>query len=112
MADLWIIRTIFLVVFVVTTYHLQPFGLGATESLVFGIASGLAIIVFEIRLRKVSLQRLIGAAIGSVLGILGAFLMSLVMASSLSSESVSFLQLGVLLLMMSAWWSAAPRATC
>ena len=99
MADLWVIRTIFLVVFVVTTYHLQPFGLGATESLVFGIASGLAIIVFEIRLRKVSLQRLIGAAIGSVLGILGAFLMSLVMASSLSSESVSFLQLGVLLLM-------------
>ncbi len=99
MADLWIIRTIFLVVFVVTTYHLQPFGLGANESLIFGIAAGLAIIVFEIRLRKVTLQRLIGAAIGSVLGILGAFLMSLVMASSLSSDSVSFLQLGVLLLM-------------
>ena len=99
MADLWIIRAIFLAVFVVTTYHLQPFGLGATESLVFGIASGLAIIVFEIRLRKVTLKRLIGAAIGSVLGILGAFLMSLVMASSLLSESVSFLQLGVLLLM-------------
>ena len=99
MADLWIIRTIFLAVFVVTSHHLQPFGLGAAESLVFGIASGLAIIVFEIRLRKVTLKRLIGAAVGSVLGILGAFLMSLVMASSLSSESVSFLQLGVLLLM-------------
>ncbi len=99
MADLWIIRTIFLVVFVVTTHHLQPFGLGANESLVFGAAAGLAIIVFEIRLRKVTLKRLIGAAIGSVLGILGAFLMSLVMASSLSSDSVSFLQLGVLLLM-------------
>ena len=99
MADLWIIRTTFLVVFVVTTHHLRPFGLGANESLIFGIASGLAIIVFEIRLRKVTLQRLIGAAIGSVLGILGAFLMSLVMASSLSSDSVSFLQLGVLLLM-------------
>ena len=99
MADLWIIRTIFLAVFVVTSHHLQPFGLGAAESLVFGIASGLAIIVFEIRLRKVTLKRLIGAAVGSVLGIFGAFLMSLVMASSLSSESVSFLQLGVLLLM-------------
>ena len=99
MADLWIIRTIFLVVFIVTTYHLRPFGLEATESLVFGAASGLAIIVFEIRLRQVTLKRLIGAAIGSVLGILGAFLMSLVMVSSLSSESVSFLQLGVLLLM-------------
>ena len=99
MADLWIIRTIFLAVFVVTSHHLQPFGLGAVESPIFGIASGLAIIVFEIRLRKVTLKRLIGAAVGSVLGILGAFLMSLVMESSLSSESVSFLQLGVLLLM-------------
>ncbi len=99
MADLWIIRTVFLAVFVITTHHLRPFGLEPTESLIFGTASGLAIIVFEIRLGKVTLKRLIGAAIGSVLGILGAFLMSLVMASSLSSDSVSFLQLGVLLLM-------------
>ena len=37
------------------------------------------IILFEIRLEQISLKRLIGAAFGSVLGIAGAFLMSLVL---------------------------------
>ena len=99
MADLWIVRAIFLGVFAAMTYHLGPFGFTGVPALVLGILSGIAIIIFEIRLRKVTLKRLIGAAIGSVLGIIGAFLMSLVMGSSLSSDSVSFLQLSVLLLM-------------
>ena len=99
MADLWIVRVIFLAVFAAMTYHLGPFGFRGAPALVLGILSGIAIIIFEIRLRKVTLKRLIGAAIGSVLGIIGAFLMSLVMGSSLSSDSVSFLQLSVLLLM-------------
>ena len=99
MADLWIVRIIFLAVFTAMTYHLGPFGFTGAPAVVLGILSGIAIIVFEIRLRKVTLKRLIGAAAGSVLGIIGAFLMSLVMGSSLSSDSVSFLQLSVLLLM-------------
>ena len=99
MADLWIVRIIFLAVFAAMTYHLRPFGLTGAPAIVLGILSGIAIIVFEIRLRKVTLKRLIGAAAGSALGIIGAFLMSLVMGSSLSSDSVSFLQLSVLLLM-------------
>ena len=99
MADLWIVRAVFLAVFVAMTYHLGPFGLTGVPAVLLGILSGIAIVVFEIRLRKVTLKRLIGAAIGSVLGIAGAFLMSLVMGSSLSSDSVSFLQLSVLLLM-------------
>ena len=99
MADLWIIRAIFLAVFATMTYHLGPFGLSGGPAIILGILSGIAIIIFEIRLRKVTLKRLIGSAIGSVLGIVGAFLMSLVMGSSLSSDSVSFLQLSVLLLM-------------
>ncbi len=99
MADLWIVRVIFLAVFTAMTYHLGPFGFTGAPAIVLGILSGIAIIAFEIRLRKVTLKRLIGGAIGSVLGIVGAFLMSLVMGSSLSSDSVSFLQLSVLLLM-------------
>ena len=99
MADLWIIRIIFLAVFVAMTYHLGPFGLTGAPAIVLGILSGIAVIIFEIRIRKVTLERLIGAAIGSVLGIIGAFLMTLVIGASLSSDSVSFLQLSVLLLM-------------
>jgi uncharacterized protein YacL len=61
---------------------------------------GIAVILFEMRLHRVSLKRLIGAAIGSVLGILGAYLFSLVIRNSISAGSTqSFLQLLVMLLM-------------
>ncbi len=99
MADLWIVRAIFLAVFIFLSHHLRPFGLEPHWALVFGLAVGGSVIVFEIRLRRVSLKRLIGAAIGSVLGILGAFMMSQVLGSSLESAGVAFLKLGVLLLM-------------
>jgi uncharacterized protein YacL len=97
--DLWIVRAIFLAIFTVLASYSKPFGLAPTPSVVLGLLGGAAIIIFELRLRNASLKRLIGAAIGSVLGIAGAFLMSAVLASSLRSESVSFLQLAVLLLM-------------
>ena len=61
---------------------------------------GVAIVIFEWRLRLVSLKRLIGAAIGSVLGIFGAYLFALVIRNSISSgPTQSFLQIMVMLLM-------------
>ena len=99
MLDLWIIRAVFLLVFTALTLHSRPFGLDMPASLLLGVLAGAGIIVFEIRLRRASLKRLIGAAIGSVLGIMGASLMSFVLGSSLESGSVSFIQLSVLLLM-------------
>jgi uncharacterized protein YacL len=59
---------------------------------------GGCIIFFEIRLEQVSLKRLIGAACGSVLGILGAFLMSLVLDKSVP-ENMRFLHVCLLLWM-------------
>jgi uncharacterized protein YacL len=61
-----------------------------------GLVLGCCIILFEIRLEQVSLKRLIGAAVGSVLGICGAFLMSLILGKAVDEP---FLQLCVLLLM-------------
>jgi uncharacterized protein YacL len=61
-----------------------------------GAIFGVCIIFFEMRLERVSLKRLIGAACGSVLGIVGAFIMSLVLAKA-SPEP--FLQVCLLLLM-------------
>jgi uncharacterized protein YacL len=58
--------------------------------------SGLSIIFFEMRLQRVSLKRLIGAACGSVLGIVGAFIMSLVLSKATPEP---FLQVCLLLLM-------------
>src|ERR1019366_9444426 len=51
-------------------------------------------------LRRISLKRLIGAAIGSILGIAGAYLFSLVIRNSIhEGPTQSFLQLFVMLIM-------------
>jgi uncharacterized protein YacL len=57
-------------------------------------------VLFEARLRIVSLKRLIGAVIGSILGIFGAYLFSLVLRDSIEpGRTQHFLQLFVMLLM-------------
>jgi uncharacterized protein YacL len=101
--DLWLIRFVFITVVAVACYELQPFGLSKFHGLISaaaGIGLGLAIVAFEARLRIVSLKRLIGAVIGSILGILGAYLFSLVIRNSIVHDSTQrFLQLIVMLLM-------------
>ena len=99
--DILIIRILFVAIVTASAYFLRPFGLPNYLAAAIGLALGLGIIVFEIRLRRVSLKRLIGAAIGSVLGILGAFLISRILDESLggSISTVPFLQLVIMLLM-------------
>ena len=98
--DLVIIRLVFIAVVALACYVLQPFGLNRTGATLVGVALGVAVLLFEMRLRVVSLKRLIGAAIGSVLGIFGAYLFSLVIRNSIApGNTQSFLQLLVMLLM-------------
>ncbi|MGC2742078.1 MAG: TRAM domain-containing protein [Candidatus Angelobacter sp.] len=101
--DLIIIRLVFISVVAVACYHLKPFGLAnfhAWISACTGIVIGIIIVWFEARLRVVSLKRLIGAVIGSILGILGAYLFSIVIKNSIThSETQRFLMLMVMLLM-------------
>jgi uncharacterized protein YacL len=83
----------------VSAWALAPFeryGLSRWLAGAAGLLLGVCIILFEIRLEKVSLKRLIGAAFGSVLGIIGAFVMSLVLAKATPEP---FLQVCLLLLM-------------
>jgi uncharacterized protein YacL len=101
--DLIIIRCVFILVVAVACYHLRPFGLAnfpAWISGAAGVAIGAIVVWFEARLRAVSLKRLIGAVIGSILGILGAYLFSVVIKNSIThSETQRFLMLMVMLLM-------------
>src|SRR6516225_3333357 len=100
MADLWIIRIVFIIVVTVACWVLHPFGLNGIPAIAVGIVMGAAVVAFEIRLRIVSLKRLIGAVIGSILGILGAYLFSVVLKNSITHpETQRFLQLMVMLLM-------------
>jgi uncharacterized protein YacL len=94
------VRVIFVIILTVSAFHLRPFGLSNIESAGLGLILGLFFVFFEIRLERASLKRLLGAAFGSILGILGAFMIShLLSASGIGKEANSFLQLTILLLM-------------
>ncbi len=94
------IRTIFILAIIAATYHLRPLGLSGLRSAVLGLALALFFVYFEIRLERASLKRLIGAAIGSILGILGALMIShLLNVTQLDRNAISFLQIVLLLLM-------------
>ena len=98
--DLVIIRIIFLVLIATASYWLHPFELRPAAAALAGAVIAGAVIFAEARLRQVTLKRLMGAAIGSILGILGAFLFSLVIHSSFPEGNTErFLQLLVMLLM-------------
>jgi uncharacterized protein YacL len=98
--DLIMVRLLFVVFVTVTCYLIQPFGLSPKLDAGVGALLGFAVVTFEWRLRLVSLKRLIGAAIGSVLGIFGAYLFALVIRNSIpAGNTQSFLQIMVMLLM-------------
>jgi uncharacterized protein YacL len=98
--DVLLIRFLFVAFVGVICFLIHPFSLPKNLDALVGLLIGAAIIVFELRLRSVSLKRLIGAAIGSVLGIFGAYLFALVIRSSLAPSPLqSFLQIMVMMVM-------------
>jgi uncharacterized protein YacL len=98
--DLFALRLLFVLVFAVICWFFRPFGMQAWIASLGGAVAAGFFIVFEVRVRALSLRRLFGAVIGSLLGIAGAFLFSLVLRNALPQGSVrSLLQIAVLLLM-------------
>jgi uncharacterized protein YacL len=103
--DLVIVRTLFLLTLTLTAYHLEPFGLQGLWAVGLGFTCALGILYFEHRLKQATLKRLIGAAIGSILGIVGATLISLMLTSTgtdrhfPSPETLFFIKLFILFLM-------------
>jgi uncharacterized protein YacL len=94
------IRTIFLLVIIVASFQLHPFGLSKPLAALLGAALGVFFVLFEVRLERASLKRLIGAAAGSIFGILGALMIShLLSLTALDKVTLSFLQVTLLLLM-------------
>lgn len=94
-ADVLIIRIGFVLLLALGGYLLNPLAKSShladvvgdsvrakqIVSALFGTVIGLLIIVFEIRARKASLKTLIGAAIGSTLGIIGAYLIGMLIST-------------------------------
>ena len=98
--DIIFVRLLFIIVVAVTCFLIGPFGQTRNIDAGVGAVIGAAIVLFEWKLRTVSLKRLIGAAIGSFLGICGAYLFALVIRNSAPpGNTQSFLQILVMLLM-------------
>jgi len=98
--DIIFVRFLFVIVVGITCFLIQPFGRTAPVDAGIGALIGAGIVLFEWKLRTVSLKRLIGAAIGSILGICGAYLFALVIRNSIPpGHTQSFLQILVMLLM-------------
>ena len=94
------VRLIFAIACVAAGYHFHPFGLSNLVAAGVGLAFSISVFLFEVRLQRASMRRLIGAAVGSILGILGAYLMGLVLArTSIPEGSRSFLDVALLLVM-------------
>ncbi|HEX8493704.1 MAG TPA: TRAM domain-containing protein [Pyrinomonadaceae bacterium] len=108
-----LIRLVFTGILVASGYVLHPVPahwLPETGALPPGIAARLAsavvaaliavaIIFFEIRIRRASLKTLIGAAVGSILGIVGAYLIGSLIShqdsTAVGAETKSFLTLSL-----------------
>src|SRR3984957_6622963 len=98
--DHMLVRLIFSLACVAAGFHFHPFGLSSPIAAGVGLTFSISVFLFEIRLQRASMRRLIGAAFGSILGIIGAYLMGLVLQrTSIPEGSRSFLDVALLLVM-------------
>ncbi len=97
----WFLRGFFALTFSAATYYLRPFGLSGLVSAFLGAGLAAAIIAFEMRVRQSSLRTLVGAALGSLMGIIGATLISLIVTHMpfLPANTATFVQLFILAVM-------------
>jgi uncharacterized protein YacL len=108
--DVLIIRIGFVALLMLLGFQLNPFvntqRFGAIDdstrrilSALLGGVIGLVIIGFEMRVKRASLKTLIGAAIGSILGIIGAFLIGILISiqkeAAVSAEMQTFLTISL-----------------
>jgi len=111
--DILILRVSFVGMLILLGYLLNPFertqrfGLGnigdeTTRRMLsagLGAAVALLVIAFEMRVRRASLKTLIGAAVGSILGIVGAFLIGVLISiqkeAAVSAEMQTFLTISL-----------------
>ncbi|MGN6591489.1 MAG: PIN/TRAM domain-containing protein [Terriglobales bacterium] len=100
MADILFIRLALVITLATAAAYLRPFDLRPAWAVAVGAAIAGIIILFEIRLNRVNYKRLMGAAAGSLLGIIGAFLVSLVVSGAgFEPRTTSYANLVILLVM-------------
>ena len=94
------LRAIFILSVITAAYHLRPFHWSSWVSALVGAILACAFVFIEMRLRKASLKRLIGAVFGGIFGVTGALIIShLLSLTSLEKATISYVQITLLLLL-------------
>jgi hypothetical protein len=83
--DVIILRVVFTAFLISAGYVLHPIPGHRLFSAAAAAITAVAIVLFEMRIRRASLKTLIGAAAGSILGIIGAYLIGTLIASQEST---------------------------
>jgi uncharacterized protein YacL len=96
-ADVVLIRLLIPAFLISAGYILKPIANDPWISAGAGGLIAVCIIVFELRIRRATLKTLIGAAVGSILGILGAFLIGSLISrqEAIEPEDKTFLTLAL-----------------
>jgi uncharacterized protein YacL len=101
--DVIILRVVFAAFLISAGYVLHPIPGHRLFSASAAAIIAVAIVLFEMRIRRASLKTLIGAAVGSILGIVGAYLIGTLIASQESTavppETRAFLTLALIVFM-------------
>src|SRR6266705_3448634 len=101
--DVIILRLVFAAFLISAGYVLHPIPGDRLISAGGAALVAVAIVLFEMRIRRASLKTLIGAAVGSILGIVGAYLIGTLITSQESAavppESRAFLTLALIFFM-------------
>ena len=100
MVDLILLRGLLIGVVAALAFFLQPFGLPVSVSVPAVVVAVTGFVLLERRLRRMPLRRLIGAAAGSIIGMIAALLIALVIGRSAPGtySTVPFVQITILIL--------------
>jgi uncharacterized protein YacL len=95
--DFWVVRVFLVVSTAALCYALGPFHLRGVLAAGVGFLIALAILLAELRLRRAALSGLLGGAVGMVMGMFAAVLVTLVVSRTAEPEPTkSFLEYAVL----------------
>ncbi len=99
--DLWIIRALLFAAILLSGYLIRPFGPNLPLTISVSAALAAVVLLAELRIRRLSFKTLMGAAVGSIMGIIGASLISLVVGRMdfVSPPVETFIQICILILM-------------
>ena len=85
--NLWVVRAALIVCLAAAGFALGPFGLRGVPAAGAGLLLALAVLLAEVRLRRAELSSLLGGALGGIVGIFAALLVTLVISRTSEADA-------------------------